>query len=264
MNSSFYFGEVTHKRFRPRAHQLRYRVFTMLVDIDELTILDSSILSFGYNRSRPMSFYDKDHGPLDGSPLRPWVQEQLIEAGIKEKCCRIALLCYPRLFGYVFNPLSIFFCYARDGSLIATLYEVCNTFSERHTYLFPVSQCDQKVIRQECPKTHYVSPFIDMTGLYRFSLSPPGDDVRLAIRYEDAGELVLAASFQGRAKKISNLAAVTCLLRSPLQSLKVIAGIHLEALYMWIKGFKIYSHVSKKERASVSIHAEMSNGENSQ
>jgi len=104
MNSSFYFGEVTHKRFRPRAHQLRYRVFTMLVDIDELTILDSSILSFGYNRRRPMSFYDKDHGPLDGSPLRPWVQEQLIEAGIKEKCCRIALLCYPRLFGYVFNP----------------------------------------------------------------------------------------------------------------------------------------------------------------
>ena len=264
MNSRFYFGEVTHKRFRPKAHQLRYSVFAMLLDIDELTTLDSNILSFGYNRRRPMSFYDKDHGPLDGSPLRPWVREQLIEAGITEECCRIALLCYPRLFGYVFNPLSIFFCYAHDGSLIATLYEVCNTFSERHTYLFPVSQCGQKVIRQECPKTHYVSPFIDMTGSYRFSLSPPSDDIRLAIRYEDAGALVLAASFLGRAKKISNLATVTFLLRTPLQSLKVIAGIHLEALYMWIKGFKIYPHVTRKEKASVSMHAEIPNRDNSQ
>lgn len=257
MRSSFYVGQVKHKRFRPKVHKLRYSVFSILLDIDELNILDSNIFCFGYNRRRPMSFYDKDHGPLDGSPLKPWVREQLAKAGIKEKCCRITLLCYPRLFGYVFNPVSVFFCYDRNDSLIATLYEVCNTFSERHTYLFPVSQSGHHVIQQECPKALYVSPFINMTGSYRFSLSPPGDNIRLAIRYEDAGTTVLAASFTGRAKKISNAAALSCLMSSPLQSVKVIIGIHFEALCMWIKGFDFYPHLTRKNRASVSMHEEI-------
>ena len=263
-NSCIYNGKVIHKRFKPKEHYFKYSVFSLLIDLSELRKIDQEISFFSLNKFNLISFHEKDHGERDGSSLKEWVKKNLEQNKIDTTDIKIKLLCYPRIFGYVFNPLSIFFCYARDGSLIATLYEVCNTFSERHTYLFPVSQCGQKVIRQECPKSHYVSPFIDMTGSYRFSLSPPSDDIRLAIRYEDAGALVLAASFLGRAKKISNLATVTCLLRTPLQSLKVIAGIHLEALYMWIKGFKIYPHVTRKEKASVSMHAEIPNRDNSQ
>ncbi len=252
--SRLYEGTVTHRRFRPKSHRLRYDVYSMLIDLDELEALDSELPGFSYNRPGLMAFLDKDHGPLDGSPLRPWVESKLREADIEAPCGRVTLLCYPRLFGYVFNPLSVFFCYDANGVLIATLYEVCNTYSERHTYVIPLADDGHKVIRQACPKHHYVSPFIDMTGQYRFSVLPPEESVRIAIRHESDGDLILAASFSGEARPLTGRSMMRCLILFPLQSLKVVAGIHFEALKMWVRGFPVFTHVPAKARVASSVH----------
>ena len=175
--SAIYVGDVQHQRLRPKRHRLKYRVFSLLIDLDELPDLDRRIILFGHNRRAPVSFFDRDHGPLEDVPLRPWVEARLSEAGLSADGGAIRLLCYPRIFGFAFNPISVFFCYRRDDSLQAILYEVCNTFKERHTYVIPVNDAAAPVIRQHCSKSLYVSPFNDMAARYQFSIVPPGPDV---------------------------------------------------------------------------------------
>ena len=180
--SCLYEGFVVHERVRPKRHRLRYQVFSMLFDLDELSALDRQSRLFGYNRWAPLAFFDRDHGPADGTALRPWVEARLTDAGMEPDGGAIRLLCYPRIFGYAFNPLSVYFCYARDGALRAILYEVCNTFKERHTYVIPVTDTERPVIRQSCDKALYVSPFIGMKSNYNFRIVPPGEGINIVIR----------------------------------------------------------------------------------
>jgi len=236
LQSAIYEGTVVHERVRPKRHRLRYSVFTLLLDLDELKDLDCRFTLFRYNRPAPLAFYDKDHGPTTGEPLRPWVERRLRDAGLEADGGPIRLLCYPRIFGYVFNPLSVYFCYRRDGELAAILYEVCNTFKERHTYVIPVDDPNRTVIRQNCAKELYVSPFIGMDADYHFRIVPPGDGVNVVIRQEDAEGLLLAASFQGRRIELGHWRLARTLLRFPLLTVKVMAGIHWEALKLWLKG----------------------------
>ena len=240
--SAIYRGKVVHERFRPKRHRLLYRVFTMLLDLDELPDLDRRLSLFGYNRWAPLSFHDRDHGPTDGRPLRPWVEERLSEAGIEPDGGPIRLLCYPRMLGYVFNPLSVYFCYRRDGNPAAILYEVCNTYRERHTYVIPVGDRDRSVIRQSCSKALYVSPFIGMDAEYRFRIVPPGRSVNVVIRQEDADGLLLAASFNGQREALTGRVLVRCLAGFPFLTVKIISAIHWEALRLWLKGFRVFRH----------------------
>lgn len=242
LQSAIYRGSVVHERLRPKRHSLRYAVFSLLLDLDELPELDRRFRLFAHNRFAPLSFYDRDHGPTTGAALRPWVEDRLREAGIEAKGGPIRLLCYPRIFGYVFNPLSVFFCYRPDGGLAAILYEVCNTYSERHTYVIPVAGSKRPIVRQTCRKSLYVSPFIDMAADYHFRVLPPDDEVSIVIRQEDAGGLLLAACFRGEREEIDERALARILLRFPLQTLKIITAIHWEALRMWLKGFRVFSH----------------------
>ena len=152
VSSAIFRGPVIHERLRPRRHRLRYDVFTVLLDLDELPALDEYGILFGYNRHALLSFFDCDHGPTKDEPLRPWVEARLREAGLEPDSGPIRLLCYPRIMGYVFNPLSVYFCYRSDGRLHALLYEVCNTYNERHVYIIPTPDTDRTVIRQRCKK----------------------------------------------------------------------------------------------------------------
>jgi hypothetical protein len=244
--SAIYRGSVVHERRRPKRHRLRYRVFSLLLDLDSLSELDRGSRLFGYNRRAPLAFHDADHGPTTGAPLRPWVEARLTEAGLAPDGGPIRLLCYPRVFGYVFNPLSVFFCYRKDGGLAAILYEVCNTFRERHTYVIPVGgDADgngKAVIRQRCAKALYVSPFIGMEAQYHFRILAPDDGVSVVIRQEDDDGLLLAASFRGEREDWSDRALLRCLAGFPLLTLKIIAAIHWEALRMWLKGFRVFPH----------------------
>ena len=239
--SGLYEGLVTHQRLRPRRHRLRYRIFQMLLDLDELPALSAASRLFGYNRAAPISFHDCDHGAGDGRPLRPWVEAELRRAGIELGGGAIQLLCMPRMLGQVFNPLSLYFCRRPDGSLAAMLYEVNNTFGERHSYLIPVDSQAAPTVRQACDKLFYVSPFMDMRMGYAFDIRPPGAEVFVGIRTSDAEGPLLLATFAARRRELSDRALLGALLRHPLLALKVVGGIHWEAVKLLLAGFRFHA-----------------------
>lgn len=242
MLSQAYSGFVTHVRHRPKRHRLRYSVFFLLLDLDELPALDRKLSLFGYNRAATFSFHDADHGPRDGTPVRTWITARLGDAGIDLSDGRVRLLCLPRMLGYVFNPLSVYFCYERAGLLRAILYEVHNTFGESHTYIVPVSDHGRAVQSHSFDKEFYVSPFMPMDCTYDMSILPPGDSVSVTIAEEDADGALLAATFSGAKQALTDRFLTLALLRYPLMTLKVIGGIHWEAFRLWRKRTPLFGH----------------------
>lgn len=251
--SALFLGEVMHMRMRPRRHRLRYRVFSLLLDFDELEAASASSRLFGYNRQALLSFWDADHGDGSAGGLRGWVEARLHEAGRLEEDMSIRVLCYPRILGYVFNPLTVYFCYASSGALRAILYEVCNTFGERHTYVIPVEHGATGPVRQGCAKELYVSPFLPMSCFYRFHIEPPGDAVLVRIHESDAEGPLLVASFSGRREPLTDRALLRALFRYPLMTLKVTAGIHWEALRIWWKGIPVHRHRTAASKVATTI-----------
>jgi len=280
MTCALYAGTVVHQRFKPRRHRLRYRLFWMLFDLDEIP--PARLRLFSHNRFNLVSFYDRDHlngtrsrdiavasvtaasvnpgegrgpttcprgnGTIAGnqttptaSPqgLRPQIEQAMKAAGLVPDGGPIRLLCMPRVFGHAFNPISVFFCHRRDETLAAILYEVNNTFGQRHSYLIPVEDCGQKSITQHCDKAFYVSPFMDMAITYQFRVVPPADRTAVIVNGDDAHGRVIAASFTGRRRPLSDTALLGVVARHGLLSLKVIGAIHWEALKLWLKGVRL-------------------------
>lgn len=235
--SSIYTGSVAHQRLMPFKHGLDYRVFSLLLDIDRLPQAASNLRLFAYNRPGIVSFHDKDHGPRDGSPLRPWLNRVLGAHGFDLEDCPVRLLTFPRLWGYVFNPLSVYYCYDHGGILKAVLYEVSNTFGEWHGYLLPVEENREGLLTQRTEKVFHVSPFMPVDGSYVFTLRSPGETLAMTIRYQDqTGADRMIATHTAKRSDLTSAALSSAMLRHPLMTLKVIGGIHWEALKLWKKG----------------------------
>lgn len=236
--AALYFGSVMHARLRPRAHRFSYRVMSLAIDIDRLTEADRLSPLFGVNRAALYSFHESDHGTRDGSKLRGYVDSCAAAHGIDLTGGRIVLLCYPRLLGYVFNPLSVYFCHGANGNLVMMIYEVRNTFGDIHSYVLPVrpGQASAAGLRQQHDKQFYVSPFITMAARYYFRISPPGDTVKLRILETDTGGPLLAATFNGRRRELTTRALLRSFAALPLVTLKILGAIHWEALRLWLKG----------------------------
>ena len=243
MNSCIYNGEVSHKRFKPVRHFLKYKTFSLFIDLDEINLLDKSISIFSHNKFNIFSFHDNDHGNRDGGCLKDWVLMNIKKFNIESKITKIKILCYPRIFGYVFNPLSIFYCY-EDDKLKAIFYEVKNTFNEQHTYIFPVDKSN-KIIKQFCNKKFYVSPFMEMETAYNFRLVEPKETLSIFIKQSDQEGTLLSACQIGIKEKISTKKLFKNFIKHPMMTVKIIMAIHFEALRLWKKGVKLVKRRTK-------------------
>lgn len=231
--SCLYLGKVAHRRLRPRAHNLKYGVFQLLVDLDEAPALDRQHRLFGFNRPALLSLYERDHG--DGS-------ERPLKAQIETLCRReglavggpVRILCLPRVLGFVFNPISLYFVHDQSGALSAVVHEVNNTVGGRCFYVLPAGPGE--VVEQQADKAMYVSPFMDMDYRYRFQITPPGERFALGIQMLRGAELWLATGFVAERRAFNDRELFLAWLKHPLLTLKVVAGIHFEALRLWLKG----------------------------
>ena len=251
-NSFIYTGNVVHKRFKPKIHFFKYKVFSLLIDLSEIHLLDKDLKIFSYNKFNIISFYDKDHGPRDGSSVKNWVIDNLKKNNIDTNNIQIKLLCYPRIFGYVFNPLSVFYVYDKNLNLISILYEVKNTFGEQHTYVFK-SDINNNLVQHMCKKKFHVSPFIEMDCVYFFRLLKPGNKISVIIDQNDKEGKILYASQDGVKSEITNANLTKSYLKHPLMTFKIILAIHFEAFKLWSKGIKF---IKKKFKIKNNITVE--------
>lgn len=250
-NSKIYTGKVIHKRFKPKEHYFKYNVFSLLIDLNELEEINRYIKFFSYNKFNIISFYDKDHGDRDGSSIKLWVKKNLRNIGIMTEDISIKLLCYPRIFGYVFNPLSTYFIYNKHSELISIFYEVKNTFGEQHTYIFKAQ--DEKTVQNKCKKKFYVSPFIEMDCEYHFKTLNPREQLSVVINQNDKDGKLLFASQDGISKDFNNKNLILSYLTHPLMTFKIIGAIHYEAFKLWAKRIKL---IAKKIKLKNNITIE--------
>ena len=261
--AALYTGEVMHARLKPMGHRFSYRVLSLLIDLDRLKDADRQSRLFGVNRAALYSFHEKDHGSRDGSSLRDYVRARGREQGVDLEGGQILLLCYPRLLGYTFNPLSVYFCTDAAGTLALLIYEVRNTFGAIHSYVLPVtaSQTSDAGVRQEQDKLFYVSPFIEMAMRYRFRVTPPGDAVKIRILETDREGPLLAATFHGVRHGLTSRALLKSFASLPLVTFKIVAAIHWEALRLWLKGAKLVPRATHETaQAGRSLAETASNG----
>ncbi len=253
---AIYAGTVSHLRLRPKRHRLRYRVFSLLLDIDDIPALAARLRLFSHRRFNLFSFREADHADGTGTSLRAWAETHLARAGIDTAGGPIRLLAMPRVLGYGFNPISVWFCHHRSGALAAILHEVHNTFGGRHTYLIPVApDADPTAIHQSCAKTLHVSPFMGMDMRYDFRVHVPDERVSLAIRGGDKDGPLIVAAMAARRHELTDAALLRVFLTTPLLTLKVVAGIHWEGARLWFKGLRFHPSPEPPKHAVSIGHA---------
>ncbi len=251
-DAALYWAEVTHARSGQVRYKLRHSVFYLYVDLARLNQVAQTCRLFSHNRFNLISFFDRDHGGRDGHAVKAWVEEHLKRADLYDPQGRIFLLTLPRVLGYAFNPLSVYYCFDRDGGLRAVMHEVRNTFGELHGYLLPAQPTAEGMVYQESDKHFYVSPFMGMTAQYHFRLSLPGKSLILGIRESSANGTSLTACLVGHRRALGDGHILRALLAMPLMTFKVIASIHLHAVKLWWRGAP-YHRKPPAPKAAVTI-----------
>ena len=241
--SAIYVGQVMHRRLRPRVHRLRYRIWSLFLDLAELDGLARRLRLFSRNRFNLLSFHDRDHGDGSTTPLRIQVERLVREAGMDVELGAVRILAMPRVLGFGFNPLTVWYCHDLDGGLVALVHEVHNTFGERHCYVLPVEQpSPDDEFRQHCAKRFHVSPFLPMALDYDFRLTPPGERLRIGITASDANGTVLTAIHTAEARPLTDAQLARTFATHPLLTFKVFAGILWEAARLLAKRVPFYAH----------------------
>lgn len=236
--SALYVGTVVHKRLRPRMHGLRYSVFSCLFDCSSLSRLDKRLSLFSYNRFNVFSLYDRDH--TDGRSLQDHLRVIADKSGHSNEISRFLMLCYPRILGYAFNPLTVYFGMNAQDRVCLIVYEVRNTFGECKTYVLPAEPDSNGLVNQTCRKRFYVSPFNAVEGRYSFhATSPSGDELTVGVALKTDTGPVLKAHFRGTRHPFTDVTLLRALRRTGWMTVKVIAGIHFEALRLWLKGLQL-------------------------
>jgi DUF1365 family protein len=228
-----YHTRATHARFAPRARRFSQRLAHLLIDIDNPA--PGGLRLFAHNRFNLFSFHDRDHGGRDGAPLRPWAERQLARFGVTLDGGEIKLLCLPRMLGFVFNPISVWFGYGPDGAPRGVLYEVNNTFGQSHCYGARIDGRNEPHAHA-ATKRLYVSPFLDREGGYAFRLRAPRERFSLSVVNLVRGQRTHAAALTGRRATLSDWALLQTFFTLPFMTLQVVAAIHWHALWIWLGG----------------------------
>jgi DUF1365 family protein len=235
-----YPARIMHRRRMPPFYRFVYRVFYILADVDRIGEAATGLRLFSHNRFNLAALHDRDHGDGSGS-LRGWAELVLAGAGIGLDGGRIRLLAMPRLFGFAFNPIGLWYCEHRDGGLRAVIAEVRNTFGEKYCYLLASGGAAMTYMKAyETEKCFHVSPFFDLVGRYRFTLSEPAEKLRVLIHETREGQPILDATLAGERRALSDGNVLKQVLLMPLMTLKVVAGIHWEALKIWLRGARFH------------------------
>ena len=235
MNPVLVFGRVAHFRKRPVRHGFAYPVFYLRVPLSKIEALSGPL--FGVDRFNVFSFMRRDYGPRDGTPLEPWARRILAEGGVAEADGEIVLQAFPRMLGYVFNPIGLWYCHDRAGAIRAVICEVANTFGERHNYL--LAHADRRPILARdwlgARKVFHVSPFCEVEGRYRFRFSARGAAHAARIDYHDRDGPLLVTAMSGDERPITTPLLARSFLAYPLMTLAVIARIPWHAVRLWLK-----------------------------
>lgn len=251
--AALYRGHVMHQRMKPLGHRFRYSVFSLRLDLDRLAEADRQSRLFSVDRFNLLSFHQADHSDRPGVPLRGYVESLLEGLELEIAARRIVLVAYPRILGWVFNPIALYYVYDKHDRLAAMIYEVRNTFGERHTYVCPLEAGEQSAagIRQSCDKIFHVSPFMPMAMRYHFRISEPGSQIRWRILETDAEGPMLAATFSGSLLPLTSGSILGSVARIPHLTIKILAGIHWEALKLWVKGARYIPRPAPPGRSSL-------------
>ena len=243
----FYVGKIRHQRMRPERHAFSYRVFWAFIDIDQRRAIGNRSRLLSFNKWNIFSFHDKDHGPRDGSDLRAWIEQIHIGTGLE--LGKVSLLCFPRILGFVFNPLSMWFCHDASGKIVSIVYEVRNTFGEGHSYIMRVD--DPQKIRHTWDKRLFVSPFIDMDATYNFRVSQPDEHLKVSVRESDSQGHLFSAVMAGTRVPATNRTLIRLFVSHPLMTFKVVGAIHVEAFRLWRKKTPYRSRPAAPESVSI-------------
>ncbi|WP_158085577.1 DUF1365 domain-containing protein [Henriciella aquimarina] len=230
-------GWTTHWRFTPFKSSFRYKVCLIDVDIDHLNEADCQSRLFGVEKSALFSFRRDEHGAEEKAPLRPWAEAQFRDAGIDIECEQIRLVTFPRHLFYKFAPLSLWIAMNDRGEPAGILYEVRNTFGERHVY---AAALDGAWSRHSAPKRFHVSPFFAVSGRYAFSVRYEADELHLGVTTLEDGQPVHSATLSTTITRATGSRLASIALGMPLSSLGVTIGIHWEALKLWVKGARYH------------------------
>jgi len=254
MESALYLGKLRHRRFTPREHQFTYPVFMAFLDVDRLPQLMKISAFSSYNRWNWTAYCERDHFGDPQKTLRERLSQDAADHGLELPDGKIFLLTHLRYLGYVFNPVSFFYCYDCNGQLKMILGEVNNTFGESHNYWLTADNQQPNVAasRHRTQKRMHVSPFHAMDLEYDWILTPPGDHLVAHMNTLSAGQANFDATLQLERRPWSARELLKILASYPLMTLRVTAAIHWEALKLWIKGVPVYTHTPKLAETSAS------------
>ncbi|MBP7862692.1 DUF1365 domain-containing protein [bacterium] len=236
MKSAIYEFSIEHHRLSPKRHSFKNKHYMFLFDLDELDELDRNLKLFSHHGRALFNFRNSDYSYAGDDSARSKLNRFFTERKCNVPVEKVLLLTSPRHLGYVFNPLSVYYCFDKNEKLSLVVPEICNTFHERKSYLICQNDDAQTSFKACFAKEFYISPFTNLDDILHFEFSEPGELLNVQVTTKRNDQTILIASMSGRRRELTDSALLDCMRKYPFSNFFVSAGIHAHALLLWLKG----------------------------